>query len=190
MVTNPTERRLFRQEQHQPHSDCLVCFLIENSGSMKQHIESIAMLVDVFSRAFEQAGARSEILGFTTGSWNGGKPFKECRAGAKKADPGRLNEFCHIVYKDAENPWCRAVPARKSQRCSKLRYFAKASTAKPCCGPTSGCRPARLRAKPLFERNADNNRDTTILADKSPRVDLYHTATPLRPSTQSVALII
>ena len=110
LVTSPTERRLFRQEQHQPYSDCQVWFLIDNSGSMKRHIESIAMLVDVFSRAFEQAGARSEVLGFTTGSWNGGKPFKEWRAGAKKTEPGRLNELCHIVYKNAEKSWRRARP--------------------------------------------------------------------------------
>ncbi|MEH6472075.1 MAG: cobalamin biosynthesis protein CobT, partial [Halopseudomonas sp.] len=44
LVTSPTERRLFRQEQQQPHSDCQVTFLIDNSGSMKEHIESIAML--------------------------------------------------------------------------------------------------------------------------------------------------
>ena len=110
LVTSPTERRLFRQEQYQPHSDCQVCFLIDNSGSMKQHIESITMLVDVFSRAFEQAGARSEILGFTTGSWNGGKPLKEWRGRGSPADPGRLNELCHIVYKDADKPWRRARP--------------------------------------------------------------------------------
>lgn len=110
LVTSPTERRLFRQEQYQPHSDCQVSFLIDNSGSMKQHIESITMLVDVFSRAFEQAGARSEVLGFTTGSWNGGKPFKEWRNAGSKDDPGRLNELCHIVYKDAEKPWRRARP--------------------------------------------------------------------------------
>ncbi|MEH6473775.1 MAG: cobalamin biosynthesis protein CobT, partial [Halopseudomonas sp.] len=72
--------------------------------------ESIAMLVDVFSRAFEQAGARSEILGFTTAAWNGGKPFREWQGRGRPADPGRLNELCHIVYKDAERPWRRARP--------------------------------------------------------------------------------
>ncbi|MFT5720997.1 MAG: cobaltochelatase CobT [Motiliproteus sp.] len=110
LVTSPTERRLFRQEEYQPHSDCQVTFLVDNSGSMKEHIESITLLVDVFSRAFEQAGARSEVLGFTTGSWNGGKPFKEWRGRGSPADPGRLNELCHIVYKDADKPWRRARP--------------------------------------------------------------------------------
>lgn len=110
LVTSPGERRLFRQEQYRPHSDCQVTFLIDNSGSMKPHIESIALLVDVFSRAFEQAGASSEILGFTTGSWNGGRPFKEWRGRGSPADPGRLNELCHIVYKDAEKSWRRARP--------------------------------------------------------------------------------
>ncbi|MEH6651770.1 MAG: cobalamin biosynthesis protein CobT [Motiliproteus sp.] len=110
LVTSPSERRIFRQEQIQPHTDAQVTFLIDNSGSMKAHIESIAMMVDLLSRAFEQAGARSEVLGFTTGSWNGGNPFKQWRGRGCPANPGRLNELCHIVYKDAELPWRRARP--------------------------------------------------------------------------------
>ncbi|RDE19427.1 cobalamin biosynthesis protein CobT [Motiliproteus coralliicola] len=108
LVTSPAERRVFRQEQRLPHTDAQVCFLIDNSGSMKEHIESICMLVDVLSRAFEQCGARSEVLGFTTGSWNGGKPFKQWRGRGCPANPGRLSEVSHIVYKDAELSWRRA----------------------------------------------------------------------------------
>ncbi len=108
LITSPAERRIFRQEQQQPHTDAQVCFLIDNSGSMKTHIESISMLVDLFSRAFEQAGARSEVLGFTTGSWNGGKPFKSWRGRGCPADPGRLTDLCHIIYKDAQLSWRRA----------------------------------------------------------------------------------
>ncbi|UTW11141.1 cobaltochelatase CobT-related protein [Marinobacterium rhizophilum] len=108
LVTTPGYRQLFRQERHQPHSNCLVTFLIDNSGSMKAHIESIAMLVDVFSRALEQAGASTEVLGFTTGHWNGGRPMKQWLGRGKPANPGRLNELNHIVYKDADTPWRRA----------------------------------------------------------------------------------
>ncbi|WP_421870386.1 cobaltochelatase CobT-related protein [Motiliproteus sp.] len=110
LVTSPAERRIFRQEQRRPHTDAQVCFLIDNSGSMKEHIESITLLVDVLCRAFEQCGARSEILGFTTGSWNGGKPFKQWRGRGSPANPGRLCEISHIVYKDAELSWRRARP--------------------------------------------------------------------------------
>ncbi|MBY4677457.1 cobaltochelatase CobT-related protein [Marinobacterium arenosum] len=111
LVTNPDNRQLFKQERNQPQSDCLVTFLIDNSGSMKGHIESIAMLVDLFSRALEQAGANTEILGFTTGAWQGGKVVKQWQRQGKPANPGRLNELCHIVYKDADTRWRRARPS-------------------------------------------------------------------------------
>ncbi|MFC6671043.1 cobaltochelatase CobT-related protein [Marinobacterium aestuariivivens] len=111
LVTSPGYRQLFRQERLQLHNDCLVSFLVDNSGSMKAHIESIAMLVDVFVRALEQTGARTEVLGFTTGHWNGGRPMKAWLGRGKPPNPGRLNELNHIVYKGADSPWRRARPA-------------------------------------------------------------------------------
>lgn len=81
LVASPTERRLFRTERMEPVADCLVTFLIDCSGSMKEHAESVAMMVDVFARALEQAGVTSEVLGFTTGAWNGGRPQREWEIG-------------------------------------------------------------------------------------------------------------
>ena len=80
------------------------------SGSMKQHIESVAMLVDVFSRALEQAGVACEVLGFTTGAWNGGRAQRDWLRAGRPVHPGRLNEVCRMVFKDADTPWRRARP--------------------------------------------------------------------------------
>jgi cobaltochelatase CobT len=110
LVVSPTERRLFRIERHDPVADCLVSFLIDCSGSMKTHIESVAMLVDVFVRALEQAGVASEVLGFTTGAWNGGRAQRDWIGAGRPDHPGRLNEVCHMVFKDADTPWRRARP--------------------------------------------------------------------------------
>ncbi|KIY40925.1 cobalamin biosynthesis protein CobT [Pseudomonas sp. 10-1B] len=110
LIISPEQREIFRHERERPHSDCLVSLLIDNSGSMRNHIESIALLADAFSRALELAGARSEILGFTTGQWNGGRLLKRWRGLGQPANPGRLNELSHLVYKDAETPWRRARP--------------------------------------------------------------------------------
>ena len=110
LIISPEQREIFRHERERPHSDCLVSLLIDNSGSMRNHIESVALLADVFSRALELAGARSEILGFTTGQWNGGRPLKRWRGMGQPANPGRLNELSHLVYKDAETSWRRARP--------------------------------------------------------------------------------
>ncbi len=108
LVTSPSERRLFRQELITPQNRCQVSFLIDSSGSMKEHIESIAMMVDIFCRALEQAGATTEVLGFTTNNWNGGKPAKQWLGRGLPKNPGRLCEVLHMIYKDARTPWRRA----------------------------------------------------------------------------------
>jgi cobaltochelatase CobT len=110
LVTSPTERRLFQVEHVEPVPDCLVTFLVDCSGSMKEHAESVAMLVDVLGRALELAGVSSEVLGFTTGAWNGGRAVRDWRRAGRPPYPGRLNEVCHIVFKDADTPWRRARP--------------------------------------------------------------------------------
>ena len=108
LVASPTERRLFRAERIEPVADCLVTFLIDCSGSMKASIEPVAMIVDVFVRALEMAGARSEVLGFTTGAWNGGRARRDWQRAGQPHHPGRLNEVCHLVFKSADTLWRRA----------------------------------------------------------------------------------
>ncbi|GAA1974348.1 cobaltochelatase CobT-related protein [Amycolatopsis minnesotensis] len=110
LITSPAERRLFRTERAEPVADALVTFLIDCSGSMREHGESIAMLADVFARALELAGARCEILGFTTGAWNGGRAKRDWLRAGRPVHPGRLNERRHLVFKDAATPWRRAKP--------------------------------------------------------------------------------
>ena len=110
LISSPTERRLFRSERIEPAADCVVTWLIDCSGSMKEHVESVAMIVDLFVRALEQAGVTSEILGFTTGAWNGGRALRDWQRAGRPAHPGRLNERCHLVFKDADTAWRRARP--------------------------------------------------------------------------------
>lgn len=112
LVSRSGYRQVFRSHRQQPVCDAVVGFLIDNSGSMKaQKHESVAVLVDTLVRALDLAGVNSEVLGFTTAAWNGGRPMKAWRGARMPADPGRLNELLHIVYKDAETPWRRARQA-------------------------------------------------------------------------------
>ncbi|MFM8766369.1 MAG: cobaltochelatase CobT-related protein, partial [Rubrivivax sp.] len=108
LITSPTERRLFRQPVREPVADAAVTFLIDCSGSMRTHRQAVSAMVDVFARALELAGATSEILGFTTGAWNGGRAAKDWQRVGRPARPGRLNEVLHLVFKAAETPWRRA----------------------------------------------------------------------------------
>ncbi len=111
LITSPSERRLFRQEQHAPVSDSAVSFLIDCSGSMREHIEAVAVLVDVMARALDQIGVVTEVLGFTTNAWNGGRAQKAWLRAGRPAHPGRLNETAHLVFKDSDTSWRRARPA-------------------------------------------------------------------------------
>ncbi len=108
LVSAPAERRLFRLERRRPVADCALAFLVDCSGSMKEHIEPVAMVVDVMVRALEAAGAATEVLGFTTGAWNGGRPYREWLARGRPPRPGRLNELLHLVFKSAERNWRHA----------------------------------------------------------------------------------
>ncbi|QCP49790.1 cobalt chelatase [Trinickia violacea] len=108
VVSSPAERRVFTRERLRPRGDCVVSFLIDCSGSMKAHIEPVAMLVDVVARAAEQAGLATEVLGFTTGAWNGGRARLDWLACGRPPHPGRLNETCHMVFKCADDSWRRA----------------------------------------------------------------------------------
>ena len=108
LVASPAERRLFRREQYRPHANCLVSILIDCSGSMKAHIEPVTVLVDVLGRALELAEVNTEILGYTTGAWNGGRCQLEWLGKGRPQHPGRLNEICHMVFKNADTSWRRA----------------------------------------------------------------------------------
>lgn len=105
LIASPTERRLFRTERIQPVADCLVTFLVDCSGSMRQYHEPLAVIVDVLGRALDLAGVTNEVLGFTTGAWNGGRVLRDWKRAGRPPRPGRLNERRHLVFKDADMPW-------------------------------------------------------------------------------------
>ena len=108
IVSSPSERRVFRTDRYRLKNDCLVSFLIDCSGSMKQYIEPIAMMVDIFGRALDQTEIASEILGFSTASWNGGRCYQQWVTQGRPANPGRLNEQNHLIFKPADSPWRRS----------------------------------------------------------------------------------
>lgn len=108
LVSSPTERRLFYRDQVKLGTDCTVSLLIDCSGSMKHHILPVAMMAESLMRALEMIGASTELLGFTTGAWNGGRAYQAWLRGGRPRGPGRLNEICHMVFKDADRSWRRA----------------------------------------------------------------------------------
>jgi cobaltochelatase CobT len=108
LVASPAERRLFRQELQEPQADATVTLLIDCSGSMRQHMEHLALLADVLTRALDMAGISSEVLGYSTGAWNGGRAVRDWQRDGRPAHPGRLAETAQFIFKEAHTPWRHA----------------------------------------------------------------------------------
>ncbi len=109
VVTDPMHPLSFKQEIDSDFRDTVVSLLIDNSGSMRgRPITVAAMSADILARTLERCGVKVEILGFTTRAWKGGNAREKWANDGKPADPGRLNDLRHIIYKSADMPWRRA----------------------------------------------------------------------------------
>ncbi|HET7409426.1 MAG TPA: cobaltochelatase subunit CobT [Paracoccaceae bacterium] len=108
VVVTPTTPLSFKVEKDTEFRDTVVTLLIDNSGSMRGRPISIASIcADVLARTLERCQVKVEILGFTTRAWKGGEAREDWLAHSRPANPGRLNDLRHIVYKDADAPWRR-----------------------------------------------------------------------------------
>jgi len=109
VVVDPTNPLSYKQEQDMEFRDTVVTLLLDNSGSMRgRPITVAAMCADILARTLERCGVKVEILGFTTRAWKGGQSREQWLADGKPAQPGRLNDLRHIIYKQADTPWRRA----------------------------------------------------------------------------------
>ncbi|MDF0489670.1 cobaltochelatase subunit CobT [Sphingomonas sp. H39-1-10] len=109
IVVNPMLSLSYKVERETEFRDTVVTLLIDNSGSMRGRPISIAAIsADILARTLERCGVKTEILGFTTRAWKGGQSREAWLAAGRPAQPGRLNDIRHIVYKQADEPWRRA----------------------------------------------------------------------------------
>jgi cobaltochelatase CobT len=108
VVVNPIYSLSYKMEKEMQFRDTVVTLLIDNSGSMRgRPITLAAMSADILARTLERCAVKVEILGFTTRAWKGGQSREKWLAAGKPAQPGRLNDLRHIVYKSADAPWRR-----------------------------------------------------------------------------------
>lgn len=162
LVTSPDERRLFRVERTTPVADVLVTFLIDCSGSMKAHREDIAVLVDVCTRALELAGADSEVLGFTTAAWHGGRVRRDWQRAGGPPGPGRLNERRHLVFKDAAVSWRRSRRAIAGLLAGDLFREGVDGEAVAWAARRARARPARRRLLVVLGDGSPMDRATAL----------------------------
>ena len=109
IVVDPQQPLSFKREKDTEFRDTVVTLLIDNSGSMRgRPITVAATCADILARTLERCGVKVEILGFTTRAWKGGQARETWLQAGKSANPGRLNDLRHIIYKAADAPWRRA----------------------------------------------------------------------------------
>jgi len=111
LITRPLEPLAYKQETEVEFPDTVVTLLVDNSGSMRGlPIATAAVCAELLGRVLERCGVSTEVLGFTTRSWRGGRARTQWAAAGRPPNPGRLTELRHIVYKSADEPWRRAHP--------------------------------------------------------------------------------
>jgi cobaltochelatase CobT len=109
VVTDPMQALSFKVENDTDFRDTVVTLLIDNSGSMRGRPITIAAICgDILARTLERCGVKVEILGFTTRAWKGGKSREAWLEAGRPANPGRVNDVRHIIYKAADEPWRHA----------------------------------------------------------------------------------
>jgi cobaltochelatase CobT len=109
VIIDPVNPLAFKQEKEMKFRDTVVTLLIDSSGSMRgRSITIAAMCADILGRTLERCSVRVEILGFTTRAWRGGQSREQWINEGKPANPGRLNDVRHIIYKAADDTWARS----------------------------------------------------------------------------------
>ncbi|MDC0044890.1 cobalamin biosynthesis protein CobT [Pelagibacteraceae bacterium] len=109
IVANPNNKLSYKIEKEIEFKDTIVSLLIDNSGSMRGRPITVAALCsDILAKTLERCLIKSEILGFTTKAWKGGKSREVWIKNGKPSNPGRLNDLRHIIYKSADAPWRRS----------------------------------------------------------------------------------
>ena len=112
VVIDPQQPLSFKREKDMDFRDTVVTLLIDNSGSMRgRPITVAATCADILARTLERCGVKVEILGFTTRAWKGGQSREAWLQAGKPANPGRLNDLRHLIYKSRR----RALAARAQE---------------------------------------------------------------------------
>ncbi len=109
IIANPNNKLSYKVEKEIEFKDTIVSLLIDNSGSMRGRPITVAALCsDILAKTLERCLIKSEILGFTTKAWKGGKSRENWIKNGKPSNPGRLNDLRHIIYKSADSHWRRS----------------------------------------------------------------------------------
>lgn len=95
-------RKVLSQRSQEERARTVVTILIDHSGSMRgMGILSACLAAEALWEALDRCGVSSEIIGFTTCSWRGGKARAKWIAAGQPPNPGRLCDLRYILYRSA-----------------------------------------------------------------------------------------
>lgn len=100
IVINPFTSDIFVNRKTDKYQNTVLTILLDNSGSMRgSPIVMSALACEIIAKILEKFSVKTEIIGFTTSDWKGGKSRKIWESSGKNSNPGRLNDVRHIIYK-------------------------------------------------------------------------------------------
>ncbi|MBU6339763.1 MAG: hypothetical protein KGQ36_07340 [Rickettsiales bacterium] len=101
-VLDPFMEDIWINNKEREYQDTALTILLDNSGSMRgQPIVMSALACEIIAGILEKFSIKTEIIGFTTADWKGGRAHKMWESSGRQKNPGRLNELRHIIYKSA-----------------------------------------------------------------------------------------
>jgi cobaltochelatase CobT len=100
LIIDPFLEDVWINVESNNYQDTALTILIDNSGSMRGNpIVMSALVCEIIANILESFSIKTEIIGFTTIDWKGGKSRKLWEENASPKNPGRLNDLRHIIYK-------------------------------------------------------------------------------------------
>ena len=100
LVIDPLIEDVWVTNKTHEYQDTALTILLDNSGSMRGNpIVMSALACEIIAGILEKFSVKTEIIGFTTADWKGGKARKLWESSGRPRNPGRLNELRHVIYK-------------------------------------------------------------------------------------------
>jgi cobaltochelatase CobT len=108
-VLDPFMEDIWVNNKENEYQDTALTILLDNSGSMRGNpIVMSALACEIIAGILEKFAIKTEIIGFTTADWKGGKARKMWEHLGRPENPGRLNELRHIIYKSSNQSFKKA----------------------------------------------------------------------------------
>ena len=100
LVIDPLMEDVWVNQKNHEYQDTCLTILLDNSGSMRgSPIVMSALACEIIAEILEKFSVKTEIIGFTTADWKGGRVRKLWESSGRPSNPGRLNELRHVIYK-------------------------------------------------------------------------------------------